>query len=99
MKKTLLALFVALPAFLAVSLPASAQKIDLDKVKCEEWLKSPKEAIAITLAWLDGFYADDDADAVIDFDKIAKDAEKLSTACARNLDKTLGEVAEDVLGN
>ncbi len=99
MKKTLLALAIALPAVFALSLPASAQKLDLGKVKCEEWLKSPKEMIVITLAWLDGFYADEDADSVIDFDKIAKDAEKLATACARNLDKTIGDVAEEVLGN
>ena len=99
MKKTLLALSLVLPAALTFSLPASAQKLDLGKVKCEEWLKAPKEAIGITLAWLDGYYADEDADAVIDFDKIAKDAEKLATACARNLDKTLGDVAEEVLGN
>lgn len=99
MKKFLLALAFVLPAALALSPPASAQKLDLSKVKCEEWLKAPKETIAITLAWLDGYYADEDADSVIDFDKIGKDAEKLATACARNLDKTIGDVAEEVLGN
>lgn len=95
MKFSGIALALAI-AFMAS--PASAQKLDLGKVKCEDWLKAPKESIAITLAWLDGYYADQDADPVIDFDKIGKDAEKLGEACARNLDKTIGDVAEDILG-
>ena len=98
MKKILLALTLTASTFVIAS-PASAQKLDLGKVKCEDWLKAPKESIGVTLAWLDGYYADQDSDPVIDFDKIAKDAEKLATACARNLDKSLGDVAEEILGN
>lgn len=99
MKLARIACAIAFPLALLMSAPASAQKLDLGKVKCGDWLKAPKEAIGVTLAWLDGYYPDQDADAIIDFDKIARDAEKLAEACAKSPDKMLGDVAEDVFGN
>ena len=99
MKRIALVLSLALPLAFTTALPASAQKLDLEKVKCGDWLKAPKDSIAITLAWLDGYYQDEDADPVIDFDKLTRNAEKLAEACAKNPDRMLGDMAESLFGN
>ena len=93
-----LCLPMTLPVSLAGSVPAQAQKLDLETLKCGEWLKAPKDTITVTLAWIDGYYKDEDADPVIDFDQLIKNSEKLAEACGRNLDKTVGEVAEELFG-
>ncbi len=96
MKQALFA--ISLAATLLMPAAASAQKLDLGKVKCGEWLKMSKDNIAMTLVWLDGYYQDEDADPVIDFNEFGKNAEKLAAACALNQDKSLGVVAEQLLG-
>ena len=98
MKNAAFAFSFALPFMLALTAPASAQKLDLEKVKCSEWLKAPPEVIGMTLAWIDGYYMDQDADPVIDFDKLTRNSKKLAEACAKAPDKTLGDVAEDLFG-
>lgn len=97
MKKLILATSLAFS--LCVCGAAQAQKLDLDKVKCGEWLKAPQEVITLTLAWIDGYYKDEDADPVIDFTALQKNAEKLAAACAKSPDRMLGAVAEELFGN
>ena len=99
MKMTSLALILALPAACLLTAPASAQKLDLGKVKCGDWLKMPKDNIAMTLVWLDGYYQDQDADPIIDFNKFGKNAEKLGEACSKSPGKSLGDVAEELFGD
>ena len=50
----------------------------------------------MTLAWIDGYYMDQDADPIIDFDTLTRNSTKLAEACAKAPDKTLGDVAEDL---
>ncbi len=65
-----------------VGYPAFATVIDLSKMRCEEFLKSSKEDIAYTSAWLDAHYKGDDDPPVIDTEKFAADAKKLTDYCA-----------------
>ncbi len=83
---------------LATASPASAQILDLNTVKCQEWIESGKESIAITMAWLDGYYQDEDADPVVDFDKMKGKAVKLAAFCATNPTLGLGTAAERLFG-
>jgi acid stress chaperone HdeB len=83
---------------LACATPASAQVLDLSTVKCNEFLSAPKDAIAMVVMWLDGYYSDDDASAVIDFSKVAAKVTKMGEACTKEPGKLLSDVAEDVLG-
>lgn len=78
--------------------PASAQVLDLSSVKCDQFLKSGKESIAMIVMWLDGYYADDDASAVIDFGKVGAKIEKVGESCMKQPEALLSEVAEEVLG-
>ena len=49
---------------------AQAQVVDLSKTTCKEFLESGKDGIMIIWAWLYGYYADQDADPVVDFAKL-----------------------------
>ncbi len=61
--------------------PAFATVIDLSKMRCDEFLKSNKEDIGYTLAWLDAYYRGDDDPTIIDTEKLAADTKKLTDYC------------------
>jgi acid stress chaperone HdeB len=79
------------------AMPAHAQKVDLSTVTCKQFLESSKENIGLILMWLTGFYADEDAPPIIDFDKMKGDAEKLSAYCTKNPTAGLITAADEVL--
>jgi acid stress chaperone HdeB len=84
-------------AFLTTAAGA-ANRLDLNTVKCGEWLESGQENIGATMAWLDGYYTGEDDPPVIDFDKMGAKAKKLGKYCAENKDLSLGTAAEKALG-
>ena len=77
--KKLTAVLVA-SAVLAGS-PGFAAKIDLSKMRCDEFLKSSKEDVGYTMAWLDAYYRGDDDPPIVDTDKFDADAKKLADYC------------------
>jgi acid stress chaperone HdeB len=77
--------------------PASAQKLDISTIKCEEFVKSGKETIGNLLMWLSGYYSGEDDEAIIDFDKMAADGEKLGKLCAENPNLGLLTAAERII--
>jgi acid stress chaperone HdeB len=79
MKKLTAVLFTA--TLLAGS-PGFAAKIDLSKMRCDEFLKSGKEDVGYTMAWLDAYYRGDDDPPIVDTDKLDADAKKLADYCA-----------------
>lgn len=92
-----LALILAMGALSATS-AAAADVLDLNTVKCKEWLDSGKDNIGYTMAWLDGYYMDEDASPIIDFDKMKEKAGKLAGYCAANPTVGLGTAAEELFG-
>src|ERR1700680_88083 len=66
------------------SLPARAEKIDLSTWTCSKFQNSDKEEIGIILAWLNGYYRNEDDPPVIDTDKFVEDAKKLGKYCSAN---------------
>jgi hypothetical protein len=90
-------LAVALAMLAAASFataPANAQTVDLSKTSCKEFLTSGKEGIMIIWAWLYGYYADQDADPVVDFAKLTAKGQALAEACQKTPDKDIISVAE-----
>ena len=77
----------------------AADSLDLSAIKCQEFLGSGKDNIAMIITWLDGYYKDQDDPPILDFTKFAADSEKLAKYCAENpsiglitaADKTLGK--------
>jgi acid stress chaperone HdeB len=77
---------------------ARAESLDLGTVKCKDFLASSKDEISYTLAWLDGYYMDEDAAAIIDFDKLKTNAGKLAEYCVAHPDIGVGAAAEELFG-
>jgi acid stress chaperone HdeB len=92
----LLAIAVALP--MATQAPAQAEKLDLSTITCQRFFEYNKENLALLLTWLEGYYAAEDADPVIDFEAMGVNAKKLGEFCAQN--PTIGVItaAEKIYG-
>lgn len=88
-----LALATALAALAPV---AQAQKVDLSKTSCKEFMESGKEGIMIVWSWLYGYYSDQDADPVIDFDELVKQGQKLAEYCKANPTVDIIKAAEPI---
>ena len=93
--KVLRALAVGL-ALTAASVPAHAQVLDLSKTSCRDFLAGGKDGIIIIWSWLYGYYADQDADPIIDFGKVTAKGQALAEACQKTPDKDIISVAEPI---
>src|SRR5215210_607503 len=88
-----LAICIAASVFAA---PAGAQVVNLSKMPCKEFLATGKDGITFIWAWLYGYYADQDADPVIDFGKLIAKGQALAEACQKSPNKDVISVAEDI---
>jgi acid stress chaperone HdeB len=94
--KQLIALTVA--AIVWSALPAEAEQLDLSTVKCRQFLQSSKENIALVLMWLEGYYSEEDAQPVVDFDQMSENSKKLGEYCGKNPEHSVIAAAEKVMG-
>ena len=85
-------------ALLMSAVPAQAQVLDLSALKCDEFLKSGKDAIAYIVIWLDGYNSDQDASPVMDFGKITAKVQKFGDYCKQNGSAVLTDAAKEILG-
>ena len=79
MKRTIAALLI-----LGSTLASHAVVIDLSMMTCQEFLASNKDEIRIILAWLDGYYTDEQEAPIIDTNKLVDNLKKLNEYCAAN---------------
>ena len=63
---------------------ARAEKIDFSTTTCKQFLESHKSEIGIILAWLDGYYREEDDPPIFDTEKFESNAKKLAAYCAAN---------------
>jgi acid stress chaperone HdeB len=94
MKKLSMALVTA--AMLA-PLPVKAQQLDLATVTCKDFIASDKDTIGLILMWLEGFYADEDAKPIVDFDKMKANGGRLGEYCGKNPGHSLITAADEVV--
>ena len=76
---------VAAMSLVAAS-PVRAADIDLSTWTCKEFQSASKDDIGVILAWLDGYYKDEDDPPVIDTTKFVENAKKLGEYCAAHPD-------------
>jgi acid stress chaperone HdeB len=76
---------------------ASAQDMDMTKIKCKEFITAPKDQVAIVLTWLEGYYTKESDPPIIFADKMAKDAKNLSTYCNAHGDDDIVHAADKVM--
>jgi acid stress chaperone HdeB len=76
----------AAATLLAWVTPALAEDIDLSTWTCKQFQSASKDDIGVILAWLDGYYKDEDDPPVINTTKFVDNAKKLGEYCAANPD-------------
>jgi len=87
MKKLLVGVLAAgavASGVLVCGAPALANEIDLSTWTCKQFQTASKEDISVILAWLDGYYKDEDDPPVIDTDLLVGNAKKLGQYCAQH---------------
>ena len=88
---------LATAAVLAAATPAQSQKIDLSAITCKQFLEMRQESVSLILMWMAGYYVDQEAPPVVDFDKMKEDAGKLAGYCAKNPTVGLITAAEETI--
>ena len=66
--------------------PVRANDIDLSTWTCQQFVSANKDDIGVILAWLDGYYKDEDDPPVIDTTKFVDNAKKLGEYCSAHPD-------------
>ena len=79
-----LILTIAGPLGFGFTPPSHAVILDLSTMTCQEFLATDKDEIRIILAWLDGYYKDDQDPAILDTDTMVANLKKLNEYCAAN---------------
>ena len=74
--------------------PANADEIDLTAWSCKKFMSASKEDVGMILAWLDGFYTDEDDPPAIDTGKLVTNAKKLGEYCAAHPNDHLIDAAD-----
>ena len=87
-----------LAAAVLMAAPAKAEKFDLSTITCKRFFEYDKDNLALLLVWLEGYYADQDADPVIDFDDMAVKSKKLAQFCVDNPTISIITAAEKIYG-
>jgi acid stress chaperone HdeB len=68
---------------------AFAEDIDLSTWTCKQFLAASKEDVGVILAWLDGYYKEEDEPPVIDTEALVVKAKNLGQYCAAHPDSQL----------
>lgn len=82
---------------LLAPLPVKAQQLDLATVTCKDFIASDKDTIGLILMWIEGFYSDQDAKPIVDFDKMKANGGKLGEYCGKNPGHSLITAADEVV--
>jgi acid stress chaperone HdeB len=86
-------------AVLALSSPAQAQKVDLSTLPCKDFITMDINHVMGIMMWMTGYYSDQDASPIIDFDKMKGDLQKLIEYCRANPTMGLITAAEETIAN
>jgi len=93
-------LMLTVAVMLVAASPAQAQKqLDLSTMTCKRFFEYDKDNLAIMLMWLDGYYSDEDAPPIVDFDKMTENSKKLGEYCGKNPGHSVITAADKVMGD
>jgi acid stress chaperone HdeB len=77
---------------------AQANILDLRKLTCDDIAKGSTQDNTTIAVWLNGYYMENDAEAIIDFDKVNDLGNALVKFCAANLKMPVSDAAEKIMG-
>jgi acid stress chaperone HdeB len=84
--------------WLLSGMTARAETIDFSTTTCKQFLDGHKNEISIILAWLDGYYREEDDPPIFDTDKFEANSKKLAGYCAANPTVGLITAADKLFG-
>jgi acid stress chaperone HdeB len=90
------ALILALATVLSGTAASGAEKVDLSLVTCKQFFDYDKENMMVVMMWLDGYYSEEDAPPVVDFEKMGQNMKKMAEYCTKNQSKSLITAADAV---
>jgi HdeA/HdeB family len=98
--KLLHATLIAAAAFLCAK-PALAadDKLDVSALTCEQFNKYDNNNKGLIMMWFEGYYTEEDEDAVIDFGKMASHLTKLLIACQADPKQKVLDLADDAMAD
>ena len=78
-------LMLTIAATLWATFPAQAQKqqFDLSTITCKQFFEYNKDNLSLMLMWLDGYYSEDDAPPIVDFDKMTENSRSSANTAAK----------------
>jgi acid stress chaperone HdeB len=85
---------VVLAGTLVCCTPALAEDIDLAAWSCNKFMNASKDDVGIILAWLDGYYKEENEPPLIDTDELVAKAKKLGEYCAAHPESNLIEATD-----
>lgn len=62
-------------------LAASAEKLDMGKISCRDFMQMDEDALAYLYFWLDGYVSAKSGDTVLDTDSVENDLRAMLDAC------------------
>jgi acid stress chaperone HdeB len=77
---------------------AEANKLNLATITCSDYSEADSKNETTIAIWLDGYYMDEDDDAIIDFDKLNNLGNALVKYCAAHPEMKLSDAAEKIMG-
>ena len=81
----------------ATALPARAQDIDMNTIKCKDFIAADKSEVGNILIWLEGFYTKEDDPPILHVQKMQSDAQNLGKFCGNNPNVSIITAAEKVM--
>jgi acid stress chaperone HdeB len=90
-------LSLAFVATLFAAGPAQAQKFDLASLRCKELLDGGKENVGLIVMWLQGYFSEENAPPMVDFDRMKTHGGKLSDYCRKYPGHSVITAAEKVM--
>jgi HdeA/HdeB family protein len=90
---------VAAAAFIACVPPAFAadNALDVSELTCEQFTNYNDDNKSLIMMWFEGYYTEEDEDAVIDFGKMAGHLAKLLIACQADPSQKVLDLADDAM--
>ena len=92
-------LSLAIAAALLAAGTAQAQQLDLASARCKEFVDGSRENALLIVMWLQGYYSEENAAPVVDFEKMKANSGKIGEYCRKYPGHSISTAAEKVMGN
>ena len=76
---------------------AADNALDVSKLTCERFTNYDNDNKGLIMMWFEGYYTEEDEDAVIDFGKMAGHLAKLLIACQADPNQKVSDLADDAM--